>query len=170
MNYKEAAAYWDRKDSEAVHMEPKALLEKMEKFISAHNTCALATGCETLIRCTPIEYTYKDRKFWMLSEGGLKFQALEKNRKVCLAIYDSFEGFGRLAGMQVTGEVEMVEPWSEEYLNLLAFKKIDAERLKKMSHTLYLIKVEPIQIDFLWSGFQKDGYDCRQCLRLENLM
>lgn len=73
-------------------------------------------------------------------------------------------------GMQVTGEAEVVEPWSEEYIDLLVFKKIDAQRLRKISHLLYLIKVEPVQVDFFWSGFQKDGYNCRQSLRAENLL
>ena len=66
--------------------------------------------------------------------------------------------------MQVTGKAELIEPWSAEYLELLAFKKIKAENLKKMPHVLYLIKIIPSRIDFLWSGFKKEGYDSRQHL------
>ena len=44
-----------------------------------------------------------DSSFWMFSEGGLKFFALERNENVCLAIYDPYDGFGKLDGMQVTG-------------------------------------------------------------------
>ncbi len=131
MNYKEAATYWEQKDAQAIQMERSSLLKKMEAFILAHNTCALACGNGDFVRCTPIEYTYKDHTFWMLSEGGLKFQALEGNSNVCLAIYDAYEGFGKLGGMQVTGKAELIEPWSAEYLELLAFKKIKAENLKK---------------------------------------
>lgn len=164
MNYKEAATYWEQKDAQAIQMERSSLLKKMEAFILAHNTCVLACGNGDFVRCTPIEYTYKDHTFWMLSEGGLKFQALEGNSNVCLAIYDAYEGFGKLGGMQVTGKAELIEPWSAEYLELLAFKKIKAENLKKMPHVLYLIKIIPSRIDFLWSGFKKEGYDSRQHL------
>jgi len=164
MDYEQAASYWEEKDSRSVKMERGALLAVMEEFIAAHNTCALATGCGTFVRCTPIEYSYLNGKFWMLSEGGLKFRALAGNSNVCLAIFDPYSGFGALGGMQVTGTAEMVEPWSGEYLQLLAFKKLSAENLKRLPHTLYLIRVTPERIDFLWSKFKKLGYDPRQQL------
>ena len=166
MNYNKAASYWEEKDAQTVQLDRDALLTKIDEFIMAHNTCALATGCGNFVRCTPIEYNYKDGKFWMLSEGGLKFHALEENKNVCLAIYDSYAGFGKLGGMQVTGTAELIEPWSVEYLDLLAFKKISAESLKKLPQTMYLIKITPLHIDFLWSGFKKLGFDSRQHITL----
>lgn len=59
----------------------------MEEYILANKTCALATGAGEFVRCTPIEYTYHHGAFWMFSEGGEKFAALEKNKNVCLAIF-----------------------------------------------------------------------------------
>jgi nitroimidazol reductase NimA-like FMN-containing flavoprotein (pyridoxamine 5'-phosphate oxidase superfamily) len=168
VDYKEAASYWTEKDEKAVRMDRDALWAEIEKFISAHNTCALATGCGDFVRCTPIEYSYKDKKFWMISEGGLKFRALEHNKNVCLAIYDSYTGFAQLCGMQITGAAEVVEPWTGEYMDLLAFKKISAENLKKLPAALYLVKVTPWRIDFLCSEFKKRGFDPRQHLCLSN--
>jgi len=162
MDYKKAACYWIEKDAEAVRMEDETLIPKIEEFILAHNTCALATGFGDFIRCTPIEYTYKDGKFWMLSEGGLKFCGLEQNKNVCIAIYNSFTSFNQLGGMQIMGTAEVVETWTEEYLQLLKFKNIQAENLKKLPVTLYLIKVTPTNIDFLCSEFKTLGYDPRQ--------
>ena len=86
-----------RDSAQAIQMERSSLLKKMEAFILAHNTCVLACGNGDFVRCTPIEYTYKDHTFWMISEGGLKFQALEGNSNVCLAIYDAYEGFGTVS-------------------------------------------------------------------------
>ena len=162
MNYKEAACYWEKKDLKAVSMDRKSLLGKIEEFILAHNTCALATGCGNFVRCTPIEYNYKNSKFWIFSEGGLKFYALERNKNVCLAIYDSYTGFDNLRGMQVTGTAKLIEPWSKEYLELLKIKKIPAEALKKLPHTINLIQITPIRIDFLCSDFPPNGFDSRQ--------
>lgn len=166
MNYKEAACYWEKRDEQTVQMDRAVLLDKIEKFILSHNTCALATGCGNFVRCTPIEYNYKNEKFWMFSEGGLKYHALEKNKNVCLAIYDSYAGFDKLGGMQVTGTAKLIEPWSKEYLDLLKLKKIAAEALKKLPHTMNLIQITPIRIDFLWSGFRKLGFDSRQHITL----
>lgn len=166
MDYNKAASYWIEKDKKAVKMDRDTLLAKIEKFIMAHNTCALATGCGKFVRCTPIEYNYKDGRLWMLSEGGLKFRGLKDNKNVCIAIYDSYTGFGQLGGMQITGTAELIEPWTDEYMDLLAFKKIPAENLKKLPVTMYLIKVTPICIDFLCSKFKNLGFDSRQHLCL----
>jgi len=164
MDYEKAESYWQEKDAKTVSMEQVALLAEMKKFILAHNTCALATGFGEFVRCTPIEYCFMDEKFWMLSEGGLKFHALKNNKNVCIAIYDPYDGFGKLGGMQITGTAKMIEPMSEEYLSLLAFKKIPVERLKKLPHELHLVCVTPSRVDFLWSEFKKLGYDSRQHL------
>lgn len=164
MDYQKAAAYWQEQSTQAKQMDSPALLAEIEKFIAAHNTCALATGCGEFVRCTPIEYNYNNGKFWLLSEGGLKFRALEGNKNVCLAIYDNYTGFGSVGGMQVSGRAEMVEPWSDDYYALLAYKKIPSESLQKLSHPLYLIKITPTHIDFLSSELKKRGYDSRQQL------
>ncbi len=168
MDYKKAASYWIEKDEKAVPMDRDTLLTWIEKFIMAHNTCALATGCGDFVRCTPIEYNYKDESFWLLSEGGLKFCGLEGNKNVCLAIYDGYTGFDQLGGMQITGTADLVEPWTGEYMDLLEFKKIPAQNLKKLPAMLYLIKVTPTCIDFLCSEFKNLGFDSRQHLCLSN--
>lgn len=168
MDYKKAASYWIEKDAKAIQMDCEVLFTYIEKFIMAHNTCAIATGCGDFIRCTPIEYNYKDRKFWLFSEGGLKFRGLEGNKNVCLAIYDEYKGFGQVNGMQITGTAELVEPWSYEYRELLAFKNISEENFKKLPVTMYLIKVTPTRIDFLSSEFKNLGFDSRQHLILSN--
>ncbi|ERI90911.1 pyridoxamine 5'-phosphate oxidase family protein [Clostridiales bacterium oral taxon 876 str. F0540] len=169
MDYKKAASYWVEKEEKAERMDREMLLTQIEKFINDHNTCALATGCGDFVRCTPIEYEYKDERFWLLSEGGLKFRGLDGNKNVCLAIFDSYTGFGQLGGMQISGTAELVEPWTDEYMNLLAFKKIPIENLKKLPTTLYLIKVTPIRIDFLCAEFKNLGYSSRQHLYLSNI-
>lgn len=162
MNYQEAAALWEKRDVQAVRMERAPLMKEIEKFIATHNTCALATGCKGLIRCTPIEYNYYSGKFWLFSEGGLKFRALEENPNVCLAIFDPYVGFDKLGGLQVTGTAALVELWSDEYMDALEHRKISAQALKKLSYPLYLIRITPVRFDFLHSDFKLSGYDARQ--------
>lgn len=143
MDYVKAAAYWEEKESQGNQMERGLLLPELEKFIRQHNTCALATGCGEFVRCTPIEYNYVHERFWILTEGGLKFRALEHNKNVCLAIYDPYSGFQKLGGMQVMGHAELVEPWTKEYLELLSVKQLSVENMKKLPHVLSLLKITP---------------------------
>ena len=111
--FKKAADYWKNKEMTAM---PKEELKKaVEEYIASNNTCALATGTGDYVRCTPIEYSYHNDKFWMFSEGGEKFIGLEKNENVCLAIFDKYDGFGRLKSVQVMGKAELIEPFSDKY-------------------------------------------------------
>lgn len=162
MDYDKAAAYWREKESADVLAPEDVLMAEAEKFILAHNTCALATGSGDFIRCTPIEYSYRQGAFWMMSEGGLKFRALEGNLNVCLAIFDPYEGFSRLGGMQVSGTAKLIEPWSPEYLDFLAYKKLPEKALRGLNHPMYLICVNPSEIEFLSSAFKAMGYASRQ--------
>lgn len=164
MDLQQAATYWQTKDQTAIHMDRSALLAEAERFIKAHNTCALATGWDTRVRCTPIEYTYWKGRFWMLSEGGKKFLSLAHNLQVSLAIYDAFATFQDLGGMQVDGTAVLVEPWTEEYCALLQHKKIPESALRGLDHPMYLICVQPAHIDFLCGAWKEKGFSSRQAL------
>jgi general stress protein 26 len=166
MDYDAASNYWIVKDKEAKKMKRPELMKVMEQFIKTHNTCALATGSDDFVRCTPIEYNYLKGAFYLFSEGGLKFRALRDNKNVCMAIYESYSGFGTLKGMQVSGIAEIIEPFSEEYDRLLTYKKIPKEAMQKLPQPMNLIKVVPTVIDYLDSDLKKNGYGSRQQIRL----
>lgn len=161
-DFREAIDFWNKKDTVCM---PQELLKKaVEAYILANNTCALATGTGDYVRCTPIEYSYHDEKFWMFSEGGEKFIGLEKNENVSLAVFDKYNGFGTLKSIQVMGKAEIIEPFSDVYNKHAEYKKIPLAVLKKMNSPMYLICVRPIKIQVLFSDFKQDGYDSRQTL------
>lgn len=160
--FKEAAQYWDKKD--AVLMPEAALKKAMFDYINANNTCALATGAGDYVRCTPIEYSFHNGKFWLFSEGGKKFIGLETNPNVCLAIFDKYDGFHNLKSVQVMGKAELVEPFSAAYNAHAEYKKIPLAALKKLPTPMNLICVTPTEIDALFSDFKKDGYSSRQTI------
>ena len=164
--YQVAARYWEEKDADSVKLEPGKLRAMVEEYVEANNTCALATGTGDYVRCTPIEYSWHDGCFWMFSEGGKKFIGLATNPHVCLAIYDRYEGFGKLHGMQVMGRAEVVEPFSEAYNDHAAWKKISMEFLRKLPTPMHLIRVRPSRIDCLFSDFKELGCAPRQTLVL----
>lgn len=162
--YERVANYWKEKDAQSEKLDQGSLKKAVEEYIQANNTCALATAAGDFVRCTPLEYTYHDDCFWIFSEGGEKFYALEKNKNVCLVIFDKYEGFGKLKGMQVTGLASIVEPFSQEYVQAADFRKIPLKVLEKMPHPMNLIKIKPKKIEFVNSDFKKEGADSRQTL------
>lgn len=160
--FEKAAQYWNNKEQTAMPRE--ALKQVVEEYIQANNTCALATGTGEYVRCTPIEYSFHDDKFWMFSEGGEKFIGLEKNENVCLAIYDKYDGFGKLKSLQVMGKAELIEPFSEAYNKHAEYKKIPLTALEKLESPMHLICVTPTKIEVLFSELKKEGYSSRQTI------
>ena len=134
--------------------------------MATHNTCALATASDGMVRNTPIEFNYVDGCFYFFSEGGLKFKNLKENKNVGLAMYEKFEGFNKLWGIQVQGVASMVEPFSEEYLKLLEHKKIPVESMKKLPQPMNLIKVTPKSYDVLDFRYHTCGFGSRQHLEV----
>lgn len=162
--YEQAAQFWNKK--EQIQIPEKSLKQAVEKYILENNTCALATGTRDYVRCTPIEYSYHDGKFWLFSEGGEKFIGLEKNQNVCLAIYDKYNGFGNLKSVQVMGKAEIIEPFSDKYNTHAEYKKIPLSTLKKLNPPMNLICITPVKIEALFSEFKKEGYSSRQTLEI----
>ena len=52
-------------------MPTDALKARIDDFLAAHNTLALATGCGNWVRCTPLEYLRVNGALYILTEGGL---------------------------------------------------------------------------------------------------
>ena len=161
-DFEKASQFWTDKDKTAKKMERADILRAADDFLKTHNTCALATGTGTFVRCTPIEYTYTDGAFYLFSEGGLKFKALAQNDSVSMAVFDQYVSMGSVKGIQITGAASIVEPFSPEYLKILAVKKIPVQALKQIDYTMNLIKIIPSRIDMLDSEFKRNGFDSRQ--------
>lgn len=162
MDFEKLQDYWVEKGKNSVKMDSEIVKQKIIKYILANNTCALATGIGNYVRNTPIEYSFHDECFWMFSEGGKKFVGLEKNPTVCIAIFDKFTGFANIRGLQIMGEASVVEPFSKEYVSHASWKKISIAVLKKMNVPMNLIKVKPLNADFISSEFKQEAFDFRQ--------
>jgi nitroimidazol reductase NimA-like FMN-containing flavoprotein (pyridoxamine 5'-phosphate oxidase superfamily) len=158
--YETAASFWKDKESSAKKINSEELKAKIDTFLCTHTICALAAGSGRDIRCTPLEYSYFKGAVYILSEGGLKFKALEINKNVSLAVYDQSCGFGNLNSIQITGTAEIVGPDTEEYSSILTYKKIPLEAIRKLPHPMYMIKVIPSRFDMLCSDFKKTDMTC----------
>lgn len=160
--YIKAENFWIIHDKQSIKMERSAILKAADKFLTEHNTCALATGYSDFVRCTPIEYSWMNGSFYLLSEGGMKFKALAENKNVCLSVFETYKGFNNIEAIQVSGKAELISHGSEEYSQVLAFKKIPEGAIQRLSHPMYLIKIVPNTMELLFSEFKKSGFDSRQ--------
>ena len=163
--YKDAAAYWTSKEREEMPVDQ--LKPIVEEYLCEGSVCALATGTGDYVRCTPLEYSFHDGRFWIFTEGGEKFIGLEKNDNVSLAVFDKNPSFGELRSVQVMGKAEIVAPMSAEYVAHAEHKKVPVTALQKLFDQgcpMHLIRIAPVRMDVLFSEFKKQGYDARQVL------
>ena len=105
--YKAAADFW--KTKERSEMPEEQLKPAVEEYLCSSNVCALATGTGDYVRCTPLEYSYHDNKFWIFTEGGEKFIGLAENNNVSLAVFEKNPDFGSLKSVQVMGIAGIIE-------------------------------------------------------------
>lgn len=164
--FDEAARYWTEKEATSARMPREELQQAIDAFLGTRGVCALATASSDLVRCTPLEYAYRDGRFWIFSEGGLKFHALKESRNVCLAVFNSSYEFGKLESVQVTGIAERVDPTGEEYERAAKARGFSGAVLERMRTRLHLIEVTPTRIDYLCSALRKRGFDARQWVEL----
>jgi hypothetical protein len=98
------------------------------KFLKRNHVLHLGTSKNDYPRVTPLEYRLIGLTFYILSEGGGKFNNLKANKKVCFGIsepYDSTKDFFGAKGLQAWGTAKVYSMKE----NLKQFQSI----IKKMS-------------------------------------
>ena len=55
-DYDKQAKYWMEKDAVSNKLDPEKMKKRIDSFICERKTCTLATGIDSFVRCTPIEY------------------------------------------------------------------------------------------------------------------
>lgn len=164
MNYELPKNYWKERDPLGKKVEAGKLLERIEGYIAAHNVMGLATARGDAVRNTPVEYEYDGGAFWFLSEGGQKFDGLEVNKNVCLAIFDQMEK-GICRGLQATGTAQIIEPDNPAYAAYFKRRKLSPNAFSsRVPYPIPLIKVEVKAFDYFDWALAKEKYHMRQHL------
>lgn len=110
-------------------------------------------------------YLYTEGSFWIVSESGQKFRALQANKNVRLAIHDDVS-FTTLADLQVTGTAEVLESFDSEYARACELSGIPMERLPAMPFVMNIIKVSPTRFDYIDGTLKQRGFSPRQHIQL----
>lgn len=140
------------------------LAERIDKIMRSHNTCTLCTGHGGSVRATPIEYIYKDGALYFLSEGGEKFAHLFANSYCCAAVFNAYSGFDSLESVEIEGYALPVEPFGDEYNNIIETRGLSAEKLRGLPVKLNMLKLAPQRIEVLKSDFAKEGFTPKQVI------
>lgn len=143
-------------------LEKGKMKEEIVAFIKEHNTCALATGSNDYMRCTPIEYLYINDNFYFITEGGLKFRGIIENKRAAVSIFEEYSGFNNLKGLQAEGETEIIDRDSDEYKMVMKVKGINPKFLENSPINMNLVRLKVSKFEFLNSDFKKMGYDAKQ--------
>jgi menaquinone-dependent protoporphyrinogen IX oxidase/uncharacterized protein YhbP (UPF0306 family) len=155
------------RDSLLQMMAEDELMPLVEAFLASHKTCTLATAFKRQVRATPLEYTYQNGNLYMISEGGVKFANLIQNDSVSVAINDEYRSMESLAGMQISGFAEMLDPGSKEYADVLRLKGISQERISSLGIAMNMIKVKIKKIEFLNARLKAKGQQITQILTFD---
>ena len=117
------------------------------KFLKRNNVLHLSTCKNKLPRTTPLEYRLDGFTFYILSEGGNKFNNLKENKNVSFSIAEPYfpkQDFWGGKGLQAWGKAMVYTRDSDPRRFENALKKMGVYKsLKKMD-----VSVLPPQINF----------------------
>ncbi len=148
-------------------MPDDELLERIELYIEQHNTLALATSGDGFIRCTPADYRYLDRAFYLITGGGLKFRGIFDNGNVSAAIFDPYSAAGDMSSLQFSGKASVIPEDSEEYGRVMDLYGYDDGG--SSATDLFLVKILPLRYEYFDGELARDGYDVNQTLETDFL-
>jgi hypothetical protein len=108
----------------------------LTKFLKRNNVLHLSTTRNDLPRATPLEYRLDGFTFYVLSEGGAKFNNLKVNKNVSFSIAEPYlpdKDFWGAKGLQAWGKARVYSKKSNPRLFELALHKMKVyDALKKM--------------------------------------
>lgn len=114
----------------------KAFEKVLLKFLKEQNVLHLSTCINNLPRATPLEYRLHGLTFYILSEGGSKFNNLKVNKNVSFsiaALYNSNKDFWGAKGLQAWGKAKVYSMKTNPRRFKDALKKMKAlDTMKKI--------------------------------------
>lgn len=114
----------------------KAFEKVLLKFLNDQHVLHLSTCKNNLPRVTPLEYRLHGLTFYILSEGGSKFNNLKVNKNVAFSIaapYDSNKDFWGAKGLQAWGKAKVYSMKTNPRRFKDALKKMKAlDTMKKI--------------------------------------
>lgn len=149
-------------------MSSNELKNQIIEFLRDRSQGSLATCVGDVPRSSPVRYFLgREMNIYILSAGGEKFNAIDRNPNVCLLVNTDYVDFRQIKGVQVFGKAvtSLREP------NLFEEARQQCRELDTVEHEkrdLMVIKVIPQEVIYLDS--LGDGDRTKQILRLDELV
>ena len=148
------------RDSLMTDIDEDKLRESIDEFLRSHNTCVLATCHGNRPRATPLEYVYDGESIYVITEGGEKFAGILENSNASVAVYEDYTSMSNLAGMQITGAVDILdEDESERIYNL---RGLNPESMRNLPVDMNVIRISIHRVEFLNSRFREASSGAKQ--------
>ncbi|MEW6585712.1 MAG: pyridoxamine 5'-phosphate oxidase family protein [Nitrospirota bacterium] len=145
----------------------KELEDLIIEFMKARATCVIATCSDSMPRASTVEFFPYGLTVYIITEGGRKVENIEKNPQVSVAISDAFTTWESLRGLQITGAAEIGTRGSEIFREgLEAYRKRRGRKDAVLPDFMNVIKVIPIQMEYIDTRLAKRGYPIRNILAL----
>ena len=145
----------------------KELEDLITEFMKARATCVIATCSDTMPRASTVEFFPSGLAVYILTEGGRKLENIRKNPQVSIAVSDAFTNWESLRGLQITGAAEIGTKGSDIFQEgLEAYRKRRSKQNATLPDFMSVIKVIPIQIEYIDTRLAKRGYPIRNILSL----
>lgn len=104
----------------------------LKRFLKQNHVLHLSTCKNNTARSTPLEYRLNGLTFYILSEGGGKFENLKGNKKISFSIaepYNSEDDFWGSKGVQAWGTAKVYSRKEHPVKFQEAFKKMKVMRV-----------------------------------------
>lgn len=138
------------------------LTREIHDILNEHRSGSLATVIDDFPRSSPVLYfTGNDMDLYIVSAGGDKFKAIEKNNNVCLLVNSDYINYKKIKGVQVFGKAQT----SIENKNIIeeAKKYSPDKHLIEEHKDIKIIKIIPDEIVYLNS--LEEGNRTKQILK-----
>ena len=146
-------------------LDRRKLEHLISEFLKTQPTCVIATCSDSIPRASTVEYFPVGLNIYILTEGGKKVENIKKNPRVSIAVSVPFIGWENLRGLQITGAAEIGRKGSKIFNEgLEAYKNRRGLKKASLPDFINIIKVIPIEMDYIDTELQKKGYPARNML------
>ena len=141
-------------------------LEKMIcDFLKTEATCVIATCSDSIPRASTVEFFPIALTIYIITEGGRKVENIKKNHRVSIALSAPFTGWESLKGLQISGTAEIGRKGSEIFEEgIKAYKKRKGLKKVLMPDFMNVLKIIPIETDYIDAELEKKGCEIRQTI------
>jgi uncharacterized pyridoxamine 5'-phosphate oxidase family protein len=133
------------------------------EFLKTQTTCVIATCSDSIPRASTVEFFPAGLTVYIITEGGRKVENIKKNPLVSIAVSAPFTGWKSLKGLQISGTAQIGRKDSVIFKEgLEAYKKRKNLKTISMPDFMTVVKIIPIEIDYIDAELEKNGYDIKQ--------